>query len=103
METCLSAHCHDDIKLPRVTFAGYWPNGASADRLAVVAGRADCWQLRLKYVPYPRAMLMARATIIATIAKDMVLSTPITSLTRFEYGIVSVGENAVAAVSETYA
>jgi hypothetical protein len=28
---------------------------------------------------------MARATIIATIAKDMVLSTPITSLTRFEY------------------
>lgn len=58
--------------------------------------------LELEPILYPRAILMARATIITTIAKDMVLSTPITSLTRFEYGIASVGENAVAAVSDTY-
>jgi hypothetical protein len=48
-------------------------------------------------------MLMARATIMAAIAIEIVLSVPMRSFAVAEYGMVSVGENAVAAVSETYA
>ena len=51
---------------------------------------------------YPCATLTARAMSIAKIANDMVLSIPITSFALREYGMASVGENAVAAVSDTY-
>jgi hypothetical protein len=46
-------------------------------------------------------MLIARATSIAMMTSEIVLSTPITNFDRLEYGIASVGENAVPEVSET--
>ena len=48
-----------------------------------------------------RAMLTARATITASVAIESTFSAPMASFAHFEYGIASVGEKAVALVSET--
>ena len=48
------------------------------------------------------AMFTARATSTPTIVADVTDCTPMTSLARCDIGIVSVGEKAVAFVSDTY-
>ena len=63
----------------------------------------ECQVSAHRLPPQPFAMLTARATTMAAMAMEIVLSEPMMSFAVVEYGIASVGEKAVAAVRETYA